>query len=61
MANLIFGIHPHSAKLYDHKLNINLKSLGFVDFFVLSDTGLLPFRNFLKGAHSIKKPNEFDY
>lgn len=57
MANLIFGIHAHSAKLYDHKLNINLKSLGFIDFFVMSETGLLPFRNFFKGVNNIKEPN----
>lgn len=57
MANLIFGIHPHSAKLYDHKLNINLKSTGFIDFFVMSESGLNLFRNFFKGSNNIKKLN----
>lgn len=56
MANLIFGIHPHSAKLYDHKLNINLKSMGFIDCFVLIDSGLLMFRNFFKGIIHLSKP-----
>ena len=51
MANLIFGIHPHSAKLYDHKLNINLKSTGFIDFFVMSESGLNLFRNFFLNAY----------
>lgn len=61
MANIIFGLHPHSTNLYNHKLNINIKSLGFIDFFVMSDSGLLQFRNFFKGASNIKKPTEFDY
>lgn len=61
MANLIFGFHPHSAKLYEHKLNLSLKMMGFIDCFVMSEIGLMPFRNFFKGACNIKKPVEFDY
>jgi hypothetical protein len=57
MANLIFGIHEHSVQLYEHKLNINLKSQGFIDFFVMSETGLLPFRQFFKGVGNIKEGN----
>lgn len=61
MANIIFGLHPHSTQFYGHKLNISIKSSGFIDFFVLSDSGLLLFRNFFKGATTIKKPTDFDY
>jgi hypothetical protein len=53
MANLIFGFHPHSNKLYDHNLNVTLKSMMFIDFFVKSD--MIAFRYYFKGACSIKK------
>lgn len=35
--------------------------MGFIDFFVMSETGLMPFRNFFKGAHNIKNLSDFDY
>lgn len=60
MGNFIFGIHPDATRLYENKLNINLKSGGFIDYFVMSEIGITQFRNFFRGAHNVKNPGEFD-
>ena len=59
ISDLILGNHFHSSILYDHKFNINLKSIGFIDFFIQSDF-LLPMRQFLKKINTIKKPTVRD-
>ena len=55
IANLILGNHIHSATFYDHKFNINLKTNGYLDYFV--HDCLLPFRTFFKKIKTVPNLN----
>ena len=53
------GTHPDSNKFYEHKFNLNLKASGFIDFFLMSETGFYSFRNFFRASALIKSPSKF--
>ncbi len=54
---LIIGSHKNSKPFFEDPTNLTIKKDGFVDCFIMSDNGILPFRIFFKNLSlvSLKK------
>lgn len=48
MTKLIIGSHKHSKSFYEDITNLTIKNDGFIEFFIRSDNGILPFKIFFK-------------
>ena len=51
---MILGIHPRSKAFYQSQFNRTVTSQGFLDCFIKSEAGILPFKLFFKSAINIK-------
>lgn len=56
---LIIGSHKHSKQFFEDPTNLAIKKDGFVDCFIMSDNGILPFRIFFKNL-SLVSLNKLD-
>ena len=53
MTKLIIGSHKHSKSFYQDPANLTITNDGFIEFFIRSDNGILPFRIFFKNLSTI--------
>ena len=48
MTKLIIGSHKHSKSFFEDPTNLTIKTDGFIDCFIMSDNGIMPFKIFFK-------------
>lgn len=53
MSKLIIGSHKNSKSFYEDPANLTIKTDGFIEFFIRSDNGILPFKIFFKNLTTI--------
>lgn len=59
MTKLIIGSHKHSKSFYEDPANLTVVNDGFIEFFIRSDNGILPFKIFFKNL-TIISPKKID-
>lgn len=57
---MILGVHNRSKAFYESPLNRTVTSVGFLDCFLKSEVGILPFKLFFKSASSLKNIGDTD-
>ncbi len=53
MAKLIIGSHKNSKSFFEDSANLTIKTDGFIQFLIMSDNGILPFRIFFKNLTNL--------
>jgi len=48
MTKMIIGSHKNSKLFFEDLTNLTIKTDGFIECFIMSDNGILPFRIFFK-------------
>jgi hypothetical protein len=61
IAKVIIGSHKSSKSFFEDQANLTVKSEGFVDCFIKSENGILPFKMFFKNLTTQTNLSKLDY
>jgi hypothetical protein len=53
MSKLIIGSHKYSKTFFEDSTNLTIKNDGFIDCFIMSEHGILPFKSFFKNLANV--------
>lgn len=61
LIEMILGVHKRSKAFYESNLNRTVTPEGFLDCFIKSEAGILPFKLFFKSASAMKVIGDNDF
>lgn len=60
LIEMILGVHKRSKAFYESSLNRTVTPEGFLDCFIKSEAGIIPFKLFFKSASGLKSMGDND-